>query len=391
MKIYYFLDEIENSDFTFFLDKIELIKKWMTPTEVIDRYFYKIWEDNRWRINSGYFFEAIIFIDAFSKKYFMKPQDILEHIVWVHNNLNFYVYNQSLYVAPHNTWKYEKIDLSRAIYFVTSRDSWLNPFFLVLYKLSTFYNNLIVIRPNKRAWRTHQDDKIFNMSKLYDKHKKLFGDVVIPYMTSRTIQSIGELLREVKKRLWNKVVLKMSASSFWQWVKMLKVSEYTTDEKLDYLRMKYFTNYSYSIQSLYFVPYYEIESEFRLYFSYEKDSQRTKIVAIKRRKNEVQGNVFEKPNFEIWKNVTVKWEHQDVDDFINNKDNFKFIDTIIQKLNYDRWVIEIIRDFSGNMMYSEINTLGGLILFTKDQEDMMQHWKGVWWSQLDMGLTETKK
>lgn len=382
MKAYYFLNDISYANYYYFIDKLKLLRSWKTCDQIINEYFYKIWENNNWRINFWFFLDAICFIDVIKDKYGITYDEVLNNIEWVHYNKNFYIYNEAIYESTID-WKYNKISLKEDVYFATSRDIWLNPFFLLLYKLSEINKNLFVIRPNKREWWIYNDDKISNISKLYLDRKNLVWDVLVPFILKTDINSIIKFIKEVKNRLWNYAVIKKNSSEFWNGVKMLNLSNYKTEESCDYLKIKFLNNRINSTSSVYLVPFYKIKEEYRVYYFYDKINWVTTVSSIKNRKNTNIWDVFSKANFTIDENVSVEWSLFDKNLFISKKKYFNFVDSIVKNLWYDRWVIEFIETDDGKLIFGEINTLWAVLMFPEDEYNMISHWKMVWKSQIN--------
>jgi len=383
MKIYYFLNDIEYNNYKFFIQKLELLKKWKTGKDLIQEYFYKIWENNQGRINFWFFLDAMIFVDSIAEKYKLTYTELLNKIEWVHYDRNFYVYNLDIYISDEKFSNYKKVNSNELVYFVTSRDVWLNPFFLVLYKLAELQKNIIVIRPNKRKWWIYNDDKIFNISKLYSNDEFPIWKVIIPFLLNKDINSIDQFLRDVKKKIWNAVVIKKNSSEFWQWVKMLKLLQYKSEDRIEYLKMKFFDNSINSTSSIFIVPFYEIKKEFRIYYLYNYEKDVCEIYSVKNRRNNFDGNIFEKIDIEIDINVHVDWSYFSSSEFTENKRYFDFINNITKQLWYDRGVIEIIETEKDELIFSEINTLWAVLMFPEDQDNMIEYRKKVWKNQFD--------
>lgn len=154
------------------------------------------------------FLDVLTFVENIKEKYNIWYSEVLDQIEFIHLNKNFYIYNNEIYVENVSENNYDKLDLSQITYFVTSRDIWLNPFFILLYKLSKFNKNLFVFRPNKREWWIYNDDKINNISKLYTKKNKLLWDIIVPLLYKKDKNSICNFFDSIKSKLWQYIVIK---------------------------------------------------------------------------------------------------------------------------------------------------------------------------------------
>lgn len=383
MKIYYFLNDVSKDDFLYFLDKIDLLKNWISTDYIIDNYFYKVWEKNgKDTINKWFFVEALKFIDFLSYKYKENNKSILKKIVWVNNNINFFIYNNSIYL--HKIWNknlwYKKVNYWYDTYFVTSRDWWLNPFFLSLYKLSNINKKLHIIRPNKREWWIYNDDKINNIIKIFDKKEDLVWSFIIPYIVDLNYNSVYVFLKEIEKKLWRYVVFKKNASQFWNWIKMVDIKNYLNWNNYNFLYNNYIKTNIWSNFSFYIVPYYHIYKEYRVYFTFDKIKNKVKIFTIKNRKNKEEWNIFlnTSSNYTINKDVNVHRSHYKEWKEIIDKKIYGFIEKITKRLNYDKWVIEIISLKNWKLIFSEYNSLWWALMFKDDTEKMKEYYFNIW-------------
>jgi len=380
MKIYYFLNSVNKDNYNYLINKLELLKRWYSCKNIIQKYFYKIWDwnNNIWRINFGFFIDVFSFIENMKEKYNIEYKEILEKIEFINVNRNFYIFNDNIYIE--NSWNnfYTKINLNKKTYFVTSRDSWLNPFFILLYKLWEINKKLYVIRPNKREWWIYNDDKISNTSKLYQKREKLIWDVIVPLLYKRDNNSLYNFFDSVKTHLWNFVVIKKNSSQYWDWVKMLDLNNYKNDKIINFLRTNYINNWFESIYSIFITPLYKIKKEYRVYYIFNQKTKKTKIYAIKNRINENIWDIFWIKNYTINEDVKVTWKCMLKKTFNKNEKLVWFMSKISKNLWYDKWVIEFFENEKWELIYSELNSLWALLLFKEDENNMFEYYKKIW-------------
>ena len=377
MKVYYFLNSVSETHYNYLIEKLELLKQWYDIYYLINKYFYKVSEDNTWRINYAFFIEILTLIEELKQKYNYDYSEVISKIEFIRSNKNFFIFNERIYIE--NDSEYEEIDLTKKTYFVTSRDTWLNSFFHILYKLSEIKKNVIILRANKRKWSVYNDDKVYNISKLYKNRKKLVWNFIAPFLSKRKEDDLIKFFDFIKLKLWRYIVIKKSGSQCWDGVKMLDLDNYKDVETFKFVKNNYFLFDNNFVFTVYLTPYYKIQKEYRLYFTYNKNNDKSiEIFLMKNRVNEDIWNVFWPKNYTINKDTKVTWNYTKYDDFINEKRIIKFVKKIIKWLKFDKWVIEIIENQDNELIFSEINTAWWVLMFRWDEDKTIEYNKKIW-------------
>ncbi len=356
-KIFYFLDIwITQEDYNFFIDKIFLLSKGVSVKDIIDKFYYKIWEDNWWKINKSFFLEAITFIDYAKKELDIEFPDI----TWVYKE-NFLLSNSELYIFDEN--ELNEIDIKNT-YFVNIRYPWFNHIFRIFTQL--WWTALWV----NHRWDWIYNDKIFCISKLYKGDlKKYVGDVIIPFINNFNESTIKVLYNFINANFsTNKIVLKKSFWEMWNGVKAVDLLN-TDFRKFYSIIQKQYTNTYNVVESFYIVPFYEILTENRIYYLYDKKSDSLEIYCVKQKNTNFEW-VFELESFELYKGIQVDWSYVNKDDIINNKSLYLYIKEIAQLIWYETWVLELGVLGENNFRFFEVNPYGGSLMFKEDQEDM---------------------
>lgn len=364
-KIFYFLDIwITKEDYDFFLDKLTLILNWASVIDIVDKYYYKIWENNIWKINKSFFLEALTFIDYSKKELWVD----FKNIKWIYKE-NFLVFNYDFYVF--DSEKFDKIDLENT-YFVNIRYPWFSHIFRI-YKILWW----------KALWINHKwdwiyNDKLFCISKLYKwKLSKYVWNIIIPFINDFNEKSINLLYNFVISNFWTKeIVLKKSFWEMWNWVKAVNLDTVSIEAFYQIIKNKYLNIYN-NVEPFYIVPFYKILAENRIYYLYDKKSNTLEIYSVKQ-KNTNFNWVFELDSFELYKWIEVTWKYVDKFDVINNKLLFKYIRKIAKLIWYETGVLELWLLSKKDFRFFEVNPYWWSLMFREDQEDMYKFYYNMY-------------
>lgn len=370
MKIYYFLNNAWKDSYDNILSKLELLKSGYTTFELINNFYNKVWVFNKNLTNDANFLELVSFIEFLSEKYNINYINVLQKINLIFDE-NFFIYNDAIYTQNNNN--FQKISTDEKVYFVTSRDSFSSPFFLILNSISQKNINIKIVKYNNRLNFWSYNDKSFYLSKIYKYRKKYIWDVVIPLFQNKKDDSIKIFFSYIKNMLWNEVMIKKNFWDMWIWLKALKIDDIDKNE-IKNLKENFIPENHWSFQWIYIVPYIKIEKEFRVYYRYWNKND-IEIYSVKNRINKVDNTIFQKPNFKIYENIWVEWLYVNLKEFNSNKKYIDFIKKICIKIEDDCWVLEFFEDKNWKIYFCEINSLWGSLMFPwVDQENMMNYY-----------------
>lgn len=376
MKAYYFFHSLKKQEYQFFLDKVILVKSIDDISRIIDTYFYRIWDIDEGRTKKTAFIEAFVFLRIFLREKLWNIQDI----EWVFAK-NFLIYNSDLYVFSENN-KYEKI--RKKVLFVTSRDSWKNPFFLFLSKF--FEGRVDLIKPNFEVIDTNTD-KLTNISKIWKLREKNIWDIIIPFLRNKSISQIEYLLNFVNENIGPKVILKNNFWVEWKSVRAIDLLHHQQEQQilLQQIKKDFFDIGTGTINNPYFVKYYNIVKEFRIYYTFSPLGQ-IQIYSIKNRENSSidKSSIFWKSNFST-ENLKVIWKYMHPNDFYNQEPEvYKSCVDIIPLLWLEIWVLEMCREKDGSIRFIEINPLWWALMHKGSDERMLEnYYEDMWWLALE--------
>ncbi len=377
MKVYYFINNLSESDYRFFIEKVAQIRIAEDVDQIIDECVHKIWDGdkNQWKTQRAAFVEAMIFV----QKYLQDNLGGVGDIVWVHK-MNFLIHNENVYVFSENRWNI----IDSQTWFVTCRDSWNHPFFYNL--LLNWHKHIRLYRPNHSMEWWHRD-KLYFISQLWKDRNKYVWDIVIPLVMDSSHHAIKSLFLFVKATLKSKIVMKKNFWVQWQNVKAIDLS--SNVEYLDEALIRNFFWWPiYNYASPYFISYYDIETEFRIYYIHEDN--KTHIYSIKNRVNEFRndGSVFEKPDF-TYSSINTKWLYCHIQDLKNSHSDIEVEAlNIIPKLWLQTGVLELCRCKDGKIRFIEVNALWWTLMFPwEDEKQMQQFYLDLWDSGFKNNLT----
>lgn len=364
-KIFYFLDIwITKEDYDFFLHKLTLVSEGIPVINIIDKYYYKIGQDNNGRINKSFFLEAMVFID-YSKK---ELKIDLSDIVWVYKE-NFLLLNYDLYIFDSNY--FEKIDIKKS-YFVNIRYPWFSHIFRIFKQL---WGTALWIN---HRWDWIYNDKLFCISQLYQwKLSDYVWNIIIPVINNFSQENIEMLYKIIFDNFsTKKIVLKKSFGEMWNGVKAIDLSTTSIDKFYEIIKNQY-TNIYNQVEAFYIVPFYEIITENRIYYLYNKNTDTLEIHSVKQKNTNFEG-VFELESFELYKWIEVSWSFVDKTNIINNIFLFNYIKEIAKLIWYETGVLEIWILSEKSFRFFEVNPYWGSLMFQEDQKDMYNFYHNMY-------------
>lgn len=356
-KIFYFLDIwITMEDYDFFFDKLRLISEKITVMNIIDTYYYKIGEDNTWRINKSFFLEAMAFINYSKKELWID----LENIQWIYKE-NFLIFNRDFYIFDNDF--FEKIDIQNT-YFVNIRYPWFSHIFRIF---KNMWGEALWIN---HRWDWIYNDKIFCISKFYDwELKKYVWDIMIPLINNFNEKNIKFLYDFIYNHFWTrKVVLKKSFWEMWNWVKAVDLDKINSENFYEIIKNKYCNIYN-QVEAFYIVPFYEIITENRIYYLYDSKTDSLEIHSVKQKNTNFEW-VFDLDSFELYKWIEVTWSYVNKKDVTDNKLLYNYIKDIARLIWYETGVLELWILSENSFRFFEVNPYWWTLMFPEDQEDM---------------------
>ena len=111
------------------------------------------------------------------------------------------IFNNSLFEFLDGSYQ----EIQEKVLFVTSRDSWKNPFFL--YLALYFRERVQLVNPNLQIIDSGTD-KLTAVSRMWNFREQYVGDIIIPFLRNKNIPQIQHLVEFVQQKLGNQVVLK---------------------------------------------------------------------------------------------------------------------------------------------------------------------------------------
>lgn len=377
MKVYYILSVLSMEEKNLFFDTIKWLNNIEDIDELIKTKYYRVNKVTQGTTMNSIILETWLFIKTIWQEYWIKPSDIN----WVYKQ-NMVILNDDLWLFENGKW--EKVSWWENTYFFTSRYWFMNIFWSFWEELSKINKNFPkLIYPNKNLINTRKEKIRFIMN-VYKKRKKIIWNFMLPLMYSRNIESIRNLLLLWKSEFKdNDILIKKSrATDNWKDITLIDINEYLKDDqKLDYLFLKYISYTSERDSWIYFTNYYEIDKEFRLYYSINAKNWKYKLYSVKQKTN-ITGkeDLFNKINLSTWNNLKVKWDLLQKEDIDENL--MKISEYILKRNKIEVGVIEFIRLNNGEYRFLEINCLWWSMMFEwKDEEDLKNHMSN-WWKYL---------
>lgn len=370
MKVYYFLYSLEKEDFQFFLERTWMINTAKDVPRVIDDCFFRIGGPVQGRTKKTAFLEAMTFLEFF----LAEGLGGIDDVEWVHAK-NFVILNENLYELKNNTYQ----PVAEDALFVTTRDSWKNPFFNYIDRF--LGGKVRLMRPNLRSLG-NQADKLNNISKLWSMRQACIGDIIIPLLRNKHVDQVQVLLDFTRVHLGDHIVIKNNFGVEGQKVRALNLNlsrKMLVDMSLS-VKQDFFDIGVSGANNPYLVRRYQISKEFRIYFTHTAAAGIT-IYSVKNRENfpKDDGAVLGGRDFST-STMEVVWHYQHPDAFCRDElDAFDLCKTIIPLLGAEIGVLELCREVDGSIRFLEMNPLGGALLHSgPDQELMRQYYRDMW-------------
>ncbi|MDD3302694.1 MAG: hypothetical protein PHN31_03985 [Candidatus Gracilibacteria bacterium] len=376
MKVYYFLNNTSREGYRNIISKINLLLNGEdTISSLIEKYYNKVGIKNKEGISDANFLEALSFIEFLSEKNKKNYEEVLASIKWVYDD-NFFIYNEAVYVYENDS--FQVIDtINSKVYFVTSRDSFSSPFFLILNSLSNINKNIKIVKFNFRLDKWNFIDKAYYISKLYEYRENFIGNIVFPFFQNNNTKLLREFFKYVKKLVGNRILIKQNFGDMGNGLRALDIDD-LPDDRLEMIKDKFFavSNNNY-YTGIYIVPYVYIKKEYRIYYRYDQVKNKIYIYSVKNRINNIGDEVFTKSSMKIYDKIDVIWQYMDIK--LLKKEHIDFINKICIIIKDNCGVLEFFEDYFGNKIFCEINSLGGSLTFSgKDEKNMLQYYKDSW-------------
>ncbi len=377
MKIYYILSILSVEEKKIFFNSIRDLKQPKDIDELIKTKYYRVNKKTYNTTMNSIILENWIFIKSIWINYWIKP----DNINWVYKQ-NMVILNDDLWLFDNN--KRQKVSWAKDVYFFTSRYWFMNIFWSFWEEISKVNKKFPkLIFPNKNLINTRKEKIRFIMN-IYERRKEIIWDFMLPLMYTRNTDSIKQLLLLWKQEVWiNDILIKKSwATDNGKHITILKIDEYLENEqKIDYLFLKYISKISEWNSGIYFTSYFNIDKEYRLYYSINNKTLKYKIYSAKQKINITQKEeLLKKTTLSTWHNLRVKWKLLNKNR-ISNKLK-EIAEYILNKNNIEVWVIEFIKLKNGTYRFLEINCLWWSMMFEwRDEEDIKEHISN-WWNYL---------
>lgn len=351
-------------------DKITKIRSLSDIRPAIEKYFYKIWESQEEKTQQPGFLEALVFLEFFIKKWLWTIKDI----EWVYAK-NFLIFNNKIFEFRDNTYQ----ELQEKAMFVTSRDSWKNPFFLYIEKF--FNDRVILLKPNIRI-SYNEFDKLTIISNIWNFREQYIWDMIIPFLRDKSVYHIKILLNFVQKNLGNQIVIKNNIGVEWKKVRALDLSlqDMSYEDIYNFLKKDYFDQGVETLHNPYIVKYYEISKEFRVYYTFSQDKG-IEIYSVKNKENKtnIKKDIFIADSFSK-EHIKISWSYMHPNKFMSaHKEVYDVCISIIPYFGLNTWVLEICQGANNDIHFIEVNPLWWALMFPwEDKELMINYTLDMW-------------
>jgi hypothetical protein len=275
--------------------------------------------------------------------------------------------------------------------FCTSRYDFYNPFWFLWEKLSKINDKFPkLLYPNKKLDNYYKsNDKIWFIMNIYDKREELIWDFMISLFKFKSTSDIKWVLELRKNKTWkDNLVLKLSWwSDNWKHIQLIDINEYLDrQDLLEYIKLKYINFINEYWSNVYFIDYYNIDIEYRLYLSRNKKSWKYKLYSLKNKINLTdKESLYSKENFSTWNNIKVKWELWDEKNI--SKKILNYWKMVLDKNNIDVSVIEFVKTQEWDIRFLEINTLWWSLMFEwQDEENIKKRVDSLWGNIIDKNI-----
>jgi len=355
--MYYFIvaENINLVKYNILQELFEKYKKWEVSLDNIrDTYFHLITNSNNENsINKATFFEFISFLE------YCKSKKIDTDKIRIIKYFNLFISDNKCFLSfDGNMLKLTKNDI-----LISLRQYFKN----WLYEIINYFTNLII--PDKNNQFNFDKLSVVNQILLnsdFDTLKNIYGDLSIFFVNDK--ENIKFIVSKLIEK-YKKIVIKDIYSEMWQWV-------YTFDiENIDFYSKIYkFLDSNYR-KPLLVYPYFNLDTEYRIYYSYF--DWNIDIYSVKIKENNNVEEAFEKWNFHMYKNLDVTRDIYDKNYFSQEEQNY--VEKIIKLLWWKVWVMEFISTKGNDLYLMEVNHLWWLLLYDKqDVENLNQFYLNIY-------------
>lgn len=370
MRACFFLHALDRAEFAFLMDKAREIRCADDVAPVIAAHFRRIGDRDDDRTPRTAFVEALIFLRFFIERGLGHPAEV----EFVHAR-NFLILNDTVQEADGRGFK----PLEGPVVFATSRDSWRHAFFQFLAEY--FHDRVFLVKPNPDI-PDFGRDKLGSLGRIWALRSELVGDVVIPFMRNRHVEQVWQLLEFVRDNIGAKVVLKASQGVEGQKVRALDLSgrDDCLERVASSVKADFLDDTASGTPSLYFTKYYEIETEFRIYYTRDHSGEVT-IFSVKNRENQPKdgSSDFAQKDFTT-RSFTVTWHYMAPETFgSEHPDVQAAFDQVVALLDAEVGVVEMCRERDGSVRFIELNPLGGALMHQGKDEDLMTQYMLRMW------------
>lgn len=347
--MYYFIlaENIDKDEYNILIHLYSRLKnKEISLNDIKNNYIPRIDEKFRdWTINKATFFEFFIFLEfcETNKIDFSYVEPILDFNVVVSDNKMILFKNNN------------KIILTKKDFIVWLRNNFNNQ----LYEVFSNFTNIII--PDRK--KIYRYDKMSVISLIlektnYSKISCIYWDISILFLTNNdeNVNIVNFLIEK-----YDKFIIKTINSEMGKWV----YSFDKNDSQFSYKIINFLKNHSNTKLPLYIVPFFDIDTEYRIYYTYINNQ--IKIYTWKIKNNNNLEDAFKKWKLEMYKELDVSFTYFEVDDF--DKEHIDFVSEIIKLVWWKVWVLEFVKTKSNQLYLMEINHLWWLLTCNKKDID----------------------
>lgn len=282
-----------------------------------------------------------------------------------HNNPLF-IHNEKLLRIKGDEIIEEPLD---NLYFVSLRESLSHPFFRIL-KIILKDKGGDLVKPNMQTMENAGCmNKFYAKRELYSQREKYLGDVIIPF--NITTRDHNTFMGYVKEHLGSKIVLKKDCVQEGKGVIFKDLQRENQMESISNI----LNSHKSRDREVLISPAYEIEREYRCYFTQHGVGKR--VYSIKQRVNSKEIDVYDKDDITIYKNIDVSWHEVKTD-----SDIFKFgtnlTNEMLEYLSFDTGCLEFAKTKDGRVVFFEVNQMAGPLPFKgEDTQNMTNYYHSI--------------
>jgi len=355
--MYYFIvaENIDWVEYNILQELFEKYKKWnISLDDIKDNYFHVISNhDNKNSINKATFFEFISFLDYCKNKSIdLKEVKVIKHF-------NLFISDNKCFLSL----KDEVLELTKNDNIISLRQYFRN----WLYEIINYFTNLII--PDKNNQFNFDKLSVVNRILLNSDFytlKNIYGDLSIFFINDR--ENVKFIVSKLKDK-YKKFVIKNIYSEMWKWVYTFDTNNVSFEFKIYKFLENNYRN------PLIVTPYFELDTEYRLYYDYF--DWKINVYSVKIKENNNIDESFEKWNFHMYKNLDVTRNIYDKKYFSQQQNDY--INSIIKSLWWKVWVMEFVVTEDNNLYLMEVNHLWWLLLYDKqDVENLNQFYLNIY-------------